>query len=145
MLCTIWLAMPPATSKKQEDSLVLISGNVTFAALMEVNEAVDDTCSDYDVQSLQEVMAVSWLVNSLNEMNYIPGIKIGNFLFVYLSVVGIIVALSSLLLLLLLSFSSSSSSFFFCCCCIYCCLVLLASLLNSVFLVFDIAILYFFF
>ena len=79
VLCTIWLAMPPATSKKQEDSLVLISGNVTIAALMEVNEAVDDTCSDYDVQSLQEVMAVSWLVDSLNEMNYIPGINIGKY------------------------------------------------------------------
>ena len=77
ILSLAWLTVSPATSQEQEDSLVLIRGNVTFAALMEVNEAEGGACSDYDVITLQEVVAVTWMIDALNEMDYVPGVKIG--------------------------------------------------------------------
>jgi len=56
ILSLAWLTVSPATSQEQEDSLVLIRGNVTFAALMEVKTEADlsEEQQPHPVHDLQE-------------------------------------------------------------------------------------------
>ncbi|XP_070198220.1 uncharacterized protein [Littorina saxatilis] len=60
----------------QEDQ-ELIPGDVTLGALFSVNNIQNDVCGDYDVDTLKAVTAVKWFLTQLNDMNYIPGVKIG--------------------------------------------------------------------
>ncbi|KAK7096819.1 hypothetical protein V1264_003878 [Littorina saxatilis] len=60
-----------------QESLVLIEGNVTLAAMMEINDAEEGACGDYDVYSIQELVAVTWFLDAVNDIGYIPGVKIG--------------------------------------------------------------------
>ena len=71
-----FVAWPPISS---EDSLVLIPGDVTIAAMFRVNHFQEGQCGRYDVSSLQELMAVTWFVEALNGMSYIHNVTIGMF------------------------------------------------------------------
>ncbi|KAK7500604.1 hypothetical protein BaRGS_00008179, partial [Batillaria attramentaria] len=42
-----------------------------------VNELENGVCGGYDLYSLQQVVAVTWFLDRLNEADYVPGIKIG--------------------------------------------------------------------
>ena len=71
------MAWPSVAS--QGHSLVLIDGDVTIAAMLKVNNVQGGQCGTYDVNSVQELVAVTWFVESLNEMDYMAGFTIGAF------------------------------------------------------------------
>ncbi|KAK7500603.1 hypothetical protein BaRGS_00008178, partial [Batillaria attramentaria] len=60
-----------------QDSVLVISGDVTLGAMFTVNELENGQCGDVDITSLQEVVAVTWLVEQLNAADYVPGFRIG--------------------------------------------------------------------
>ncbi|XP_076467892.1 uncharacterized protein LOC143298804 isoform X2 [Babylonia areolata] len=74
---TVLMALSTALSVAEQDSLVLIPGDVMIAAMFGINDAFEGECGDYDVSSLQEMMAVTWFVDSLNQMNYINNVTVG--------------------------------------------------------------------
>lgn len=64
----------PASS---QDHVTALSGNVILGAFFTVNELDNGDCGDYSAGHLEEVIAVTWFLKSLNDRNYIQGIKIG--------------------------------------------------------------------
>ncbi|XP_025086748.1 LOW QUALITY PROTEIN: uncharacterized protein LOC112559628 [Pomacea canaliculata] len=60
-----------------QDQLTVLPGDVTFGGLLDVNELENGACGKFSPQSSQEVVAVTWFLQSLNNRNYIPGVKIG--------------------------------------------------------------------
>ena len=60
-----------------QDSLELVPGDVTIGTIFSVNNIHNDGCGDYNVESLKEMMAVKWFLDTINSLNYIPGVKIG--------------------------------------------------------------------
>ena len=60
-----------------QDSLELVPGDVTIGAIFSVNNINNGGCGDYNVDSLKEMMAVKWFLDTINSLNYIPGVKIG--------------------------------------------------------------------
>lgn len=65
------------TPASAQDQVTALSGNVIFGAFFTVNELDNGDCGDYSAGHLEEVIAVTWFLKSLNDRNYIPGIKIG--------------------------------------------------------------------
>ncbi|KAK7097282.1 hypothetical protein V1264_004287 [Littorina saxatilis] len=60
-----------------QDDVTILPGNVTIATIFNVNDLENGACGDYDVSDLQSLVAVTWFVEELNRMNYVPGITIG--------------------------------------------------------------------
>jgi hypothetical protein len=69
----------PSTAINVSDNYDVISGNVTLAFVIEVNDpdSGNGVCGFYDVNSIQPLVAVTWFLDRLNAMNYIPGVTIG--------------------------------------------------------------------
>lgn len=65
------------TPASSQDQVTALSGNVIFGSFFTVNELDNGDCGDYSAGHLEEVIAVTWFLKSLNDRNYIPGIKIG--------------------------------------------------------------------
>ncbi|KAK7473847.1 hypothetical protein BaRGS_00034898, partial [Batillaria attramentaria] len=60
-----------------QDSVTLLPGNVTLGAIFAVQNLQNEGCGNYDVDSLKEVVAVTWFLRAVNEMDYVPGVTIG--------------------------------------------------------------------
>ncbi|PVD34733.1 hypothetical protein C0Q70_06010 [Pomacea canaliculata] len=65
------------TPASSQDQVTALSGDVIFGAFFTVNELDNGDCGDYSAGHLEEVIAVTWFLKSLNDRNCIPGIKIG--------------------------------------------------------------------
>lgn len=63
-----------------QDDVTILPGNVTIATIFNVNDLENGACGDYDVSDLQSLVAVTWFVEELNRMNYVPGITIGKYI-----------------------------------------------------------------
>ncbi|KAK7097647.1 hypothetical protein V1264_004594 [Littorina saxatilis] len=74
LLCCLSLGQ---TTDDAHDSVIVIPGNVTFAAIFSVNDLEKGACGDYVMESLQSIVAVTWFIEALNRMNYVPGVTIG--------------------------------------------------------------------
>ena len=60
-----------------QESLELVPGDVTIGAMFSVNNIRNAGCGDYDVDTLKDLTAVKWFLDTVNSMNYIPGVAIG--------------------------------------------------------------------
>ena len=60
-----------------QESLELVPGDVTIGAMFSVNNIRNAGCGDYDVDTLKDLTAVKWFLDTINSMNYIPGVAIG--------------------------------------------------------------------
>ena len=70
LLCCHARGQPP-------DSVLVIPGDVVFADMCDVNDLENGGCGDYDVNILQHLVAVTWFIEEINKMNYVPGVTIG--------------------------------------------------------------------
>ncbi|KAL8622265.1 hypothetical protein ACOMHN_043788 [Nucella lapillus] len=69
--------MSPLCCRGQEN-LPLVTGDVTLGVILSVNNIQGQSeCGDYDADSLRELTAIQWLVDSLNKKNYMPGVRLG--------------------------------------------------------------------
>lgn len=71
------VAMIPASA---QDQLNVISGDVVIGALFEVNVLENGACGEFTAGTLEEVLAVTWFLQSLNARNFVPGITLGKVL-----------------------------------------------------------------
>ncbi|XP_076467886.1 uncharacterized protein LOC143298802 [Babylonia areolata] len=60
-----------------QDNYVIVPGDVTFAAMFTVNGLQDGACGQYDVETMQSILGVTWFIEALNGMDYIPGVRLG--------------------------------------------------------------------
>jgi hypothetical protein len=79
LILAIYIASCPCITAQQHIEPVLrLDGDVTVAGLFTVSTAGEDgACGDIIPVSVQLVEAVRWVIQSLNDQNYVPGIKIG--------------------------------------------------------------------
>jgi hypothetical protein len=74
------IALVPLASPETPSSHDVISGNVTFALMLEVNDrsnSASDGCGSYDINYLMEMMSVTWFLERVNARNYVNGVTIG--------------------------------------------------------------------
>ncbi|CAC5371829.1 unnamed protein product [Mytilus coruscus] len=55
----------------------LLPGEITIAALFQIQNAVNNECDGISPLSVKSLEAVKWTFRKLNENNYIPGVSIG--------------------------------------------------------------------
>ncbi|VDI52091.1 metabotropic glutamate receptor 6/7/8 [Mytilus galloprovincialis] len=58
-------------------SETLLPGEITVAALFQIQNAVNNKCDGISPLSVKSLEAVKWTFRKLNENNYIPGVSIG--------------------------------------------------------------------
>ncbi|XP_076467669.1 uncharacterized protein LOC143298670 [Babylonia areolata] len=83
-LLSLLSLLPPlsgaeAQEEQQQESLLLVDGDVVLGAMLSVGniQGQDGCAEDYDEDTLKEMMAARWFLVALNDMGYIPGVRLG--------------------------------------------------------------------
>ncbi|KAJ8315689.1 hypothetical protein KUTeg_007839 [Tegillarca granosa] len=59
------------------DTSLYLHGDVVIGGLFQIYGNKNGECSDINIGSVQNVETVRWVLKTLNDMNYIPGVNIG--------------------------------------------------------------------
>ncbi|KAK7473860.1 hypothetical protein BaRGS_00034911, partial [Batillaria attramentaria] len=74
---TIVLSLLQCRQSACQDHVVLRQGDVMLGALFAVNNIENNGCGEFSASLLRGVTAVTWFLDQLNAMDYVPGVTLG--------------------------------------------------------------------